>query len=253
MPSTPPVVLITGANQGIGYYIAELLSQSNNLYTILVGSRNMARGEDAVAKLLKTKTNHNTTITTIQIDITSPSSIAAAVEKITNKYGRLDILINNAAVPSSEQGKIATTIADWETVFSTNVIGTVATTHSFLPLLSLSLDAKIVVLSSSIGSITMAEASPPHPLSPTASPYRASKAAMNMVIVEWNKLLKGIKVWGVDPGLCATDFAGEYSRSRGRDPREGADVVRQCVEREREDCVGKVVWEQNGESGVRPW
>ena len=121
-----------------------------------------------------------------------------------------------------------------------------------MPLIQKSTDGKIIVISSSMGSISMAEAAPPHPLSQDASAYRASKAAINMVIVEWAKNLKGVRVWGVDPGLCATEFAGEYSRTKGRDPREGADIARQCVEGEREDCVGKVVWEQGG-TGVRPW
>jgi NAD(P)-dependent dehydrogenase (short-subunit alcohol dehydrogenase family) len=122
-----------------------------------------------------------------------------------------------------------------------------------LPLLQKSADAKLVIISSSVGSITITEQRPPHPLANLASAYKASKAAINMVLVEWTKSLKGVRVWGVDPGLCATEFAGEYSRTKGRDPKEGADIARQCIEGEREDAVGKVVWEEGGETGIRPW
>jgi NAD(P)-dependent dehydrogenase (short-subunit alcohol dehydrogenase family) len=217
-----------------------------------VGSRNVTRGEDAIAKLLSTKTNEQTTFSAIQIDINSHDSIVAAYAKIEKDYGHLDILINNAAIAGGAGSGEADGREGWSSVFETNVIGTVDMTHTFYPLLAKSKDGKIIVISSSMGSISIAEAAPPHPLTKNASAYRASKAAINMVTVEWAKNLQGVKVWGVDPGLCATEFAGEYSRTKGRDPREGADIARQCIEGEREDCVGKVVWDQDG-TGVRPW
>ena len=143
-------------------------------------------------------------------------------------------------------------VSEWRSIFETNVIGTVAVTDAFVPLLRLSSDAKIIVISSGMGSISLTERAPVNPMFPSASPYSASKAAINMVTVEWARLLKGIRVWGVDPGFCATEIAGEFSMTNGRDPRLGADVVRQCLEGERDDCVGKVVWDEDG-TGVRPW
>lgn len=249
-----PVVLITGANQGIGYYIAELLSQSKTQYHILVGARNPTRGSDAVAGLLASKTNEASTISTIEVDIASHDSIAAAAAKVSEKYGHLNILINNAAFIETWGGASSVdTTSEWRRVFETNVVGTADMTHTFLPLLQKSSDAKVVIVTSSMGSISMMEAAPAHPMVTTASPYSASKAAINMVMVQWAKNLKGIRLWGIDPGLCATEFAGEYSRTKGRHPREGAEIARQCVEGEREDAVGKVVFEQYGETGVRPW
>lgn len=221
-------------------------------YHILVGARNASRGEEAVKKLEITKKNTQSTISLIQIDIDSHESIAAAVEEVSTQYGRLDILVANAAIPS-DLGSEGNKRAAWQRVFNTNVIGTVDSTHSFVPLLKKSSDPKLVVMSSSMGSIAMAEASPLHPMSSLASPYRATKAAINMILVEWNKSLQPIRVWGVDPGLCATDMAGAYSRENGRDPREGADIVRQCIEGEREEFVGKVIFDEFGETGPRPW
>ena len=168
-------------------------------------------------------------------------------------YGGLDILVNNAAAPGTDSTNMGQSLEDWDMCFKTNVIGTVAVTQAFIPQLQKSLDGKIVVVSSSMGSLSMCEDAPKHPLSIDASPYRASKAAINMVMIEWTKVYPGVKIWGIDPGLCATRFAGEYSLKNGRDPKEGADIARQCIEGEREDCVGKVVFEQYGETGVRPW
>ncbi|KAF2110609.1 dehydrogenase with different specificitie [Lophiotrema nucula] len=247
-PNPAPVVLITGANQGIGYHIAALLSESKISYTLLVGARNATRGEEAVAKLNKTKPNEGTVIAPLVVDIDSHDSILGAVAEVEKIYTRLDILINNAAIMTFTGER-----SDWAKVFTTNVIGTVDITQCFAPLLNSSATPKVVVVSSSMGSITMAESSPKHPLAKDASPYRASKAAINMVMVEWVKYLPSIKFWGVDPGLCATDFGGEYSRSKGRDPKEGAEIVRQCIEGERDEYIGKVVFDQFGETGARPW
>lgn len=121
-----------------------------------------------------------------------------------------------------------------------------------VPLLQKSTDPKVVIVTSTMGSITMAE-SMPLPIGATVSPYRASKAAINMMLVEWVHWVKGVRFWGVCPGLCATEFAGDFTKNNGRDPREAGEIVRQCIEGERDDLVGKMIYEQNGESGVRPW
>ncbi|KAF2260552.1 NAD(P)-binding protein [Lojkania enalia] len=251
MVSDSPVVLITGANQGIGFSISELLSQSKMSYTILVGARNASKGIDAVSQLNTIKINPNAKIVPFLVDLNSHESIVSAVDKVSTDYGRLDILINNAAIGSANGGQQTSDRTEWQKVFETNVFGTVDLTHAFLPLLQKSPDPKIVVVTSTFGTIAATEAA--DPLFVEASPYKASKAAINMVLVEWNKLLKGIKVWGVCPGLCATDLAGEFTRKNGQDPRKGAVVVQQCIEGERENLRGKMVFEQDGEWGTRPW
>ncbi|KAF2737065.1 NAD(P)-binding protein, partial [Polyplosphaeria fusca] len=250
------LIHLLGANKGIGYCVALLLAQSKTPYTILVGCRDLSRGDEAVAKLATSRTNPDTNIAALEIDINSHDSIVTASKNIESSYGGLDYLVNNAAVMSAA-GEVAS-LTDWRAVFETNVFGTVDCTTLLLPLLSKSATPKIVFVSSSMGSIAMAEAAPPHPLANGPTPYRASKAALHMVMAEWIPQLRRdmghkIKVWGVDPGLCATEFAGEYSLSKGRDPREGADIVRQCLEGQREDCMGKVVWEEGGQTGTRSW
>src|ERR1700747_2572081 len=87
-----PVALITGANQGIGLQIANDLAAKN--FTVLVGSRDYARGEEAV-KTIEGDAH------ALQLDVTDQASIAAAVERLGNEFGRLDVLINNAAISNT--------------------------------------------------------------------------------------------------------------------------------------------------------
>ena len=142
---------------------------------------------------------------------------------------------------------------DWQAIFNTNVFGAFETTNAFTSLLKKSDDPKIIAVSSSMGSIALTEAWPAHPLGLSMTPYKASKAALNLFVAEWSKVLEGIRVWGIDPGLCATNFGGSFTLDNGRDPKEGADIVRQCIEGERDELTGKVVYDENGTSGARPW
>ncbi|KAF2874361.1 putative short-chain dehydrogenase [Massariosphaeria phaeospora] len=251
MASSIPVVLITGGNQGIGFAIAQVLSESKKPYTILIGARNVSRGEEAVEKIKSSKTNDETTISTIQIDIASSESINDAVEKVTMDHGRLDILVNNAGI-STKNGSAASR-DDWLYIFQVNVFGTVEVTQAFFLLLEKSSNSKVVVMSSSMGSIGWTEAAEETPMGLALAPYSASKAAINMHLQYWKKCVPGTKFWGVDPGLCATDFGGDFTRNYGRPPKDGAAIVRQCVEGERDQFVGKVIFQENGEEGSRPW
>jgi NAD(P)-dependent dehydrogenase (short-subunit alcohol dehydrogenase family) len=238
---------IVGANQGIGFSIAKTLSQSKTAYTILVGARDPTRGSEAVSKLLATKTNAQSTISTIEVDLTSSQTIEAALATISKDYGRLDVLVNNAGLIGS-----AETRDDWRSIFEVNVFGTMELTQRAFPLLEKSSDPKVVVLTSNMGSITMARGG--HvPVGAAGSPYSASKAAINMMVANWVHTQKNVRFWAVCPGLCATEFGGDFTKTYGKDPMLGADVVRQCVEGEREEDVGRVAYEEDGKRGVYEW
>ncbi|GME44150.1 NAD(P)-binding protein [Neofusicoccum parvum] len=206
-----PVMLITGANQGIGFSTAQLLTLSPQPYHLLIGSRTLSRGHTAATTLHSLPSaNPQTTHTAISLDITSPSSIAAAVSTTASSHKRLDVLINNAGIFLGGPGSPWAGKPQHELLrhtCETNVFGTAAVTEAFLPLLRQSRapgGAKIVVLSSSLGSLEMAAAAPPHRLDISA--YRVSKAAVNMLVVEWAKGLEkdGVRVWGVDPGRLSS-------------------------------------------------
>src|ERR1700689_3811847 len=178
-----PVALVTGANQGIGLQIAKELAAKN--FTVLVGSRNLERGEAAVKEV-------GPDARALQLDVTDQASIAAAAERIRKEFGRLDVLVNNAAI--SHTGKLpGTSIAEFvkltrpsnvsldevRAVWETNVFGVLAVYQAMLPLLREAPEARIVNVSSGVGSLTM-NSDPVSPWRSNFGPtYSASKTALN--------------------------------------------------------------------------
>ena len=192
------IALVTGANKGIGYETARLLGERG--MTVLVGARDEALGEKAASAL---------GARFLRIDVSDDSSIAQAAETVAADYGRLDVLVNNAGITGSARGGPSeTTRAALRQVFGTNVFGLVAVTNAFLPLLRKAGSARIVNVSSEVGSFA-SMTDPANPLSAMAAiAYPTSKTAVNMITVMYAKELRGtdIKVNASIPGHCATDL-----------------------------------------------
>jgi NAD(P)-dependent dehydrogenase (short-subunit alcohol dehydrogenase family) len=204
------VALVTGANQGIGLQIAKDLA-SHGL-TVLVGSRNLERGE-AAAKTIEEDAR------AIQLDVTDRASIDAAAARIRKEFGRLDVLINNAAIShtgwrlgmtveqySQETRPSVVSLDEVRTVWETNVFGALAVYQAMLPLLREAPHARIVNVSSGVGSLT-ANSDPNFPYRSIFGPvYSASKTAMNAMTVAMAIELEttGIKVNAVSPGYTKT-------------------------------------------------
>ncbi|HJY91458.1 MAG TPA: SDR family NAD(P)-dependent oxidoreductase, partial [Candidatus Acidoferrum sp.] len=153
-----PVALITGANQGIGLQIAKDLVAHG--FTVLVGSRNLERGEAAAKEV-------GPDARALQLDVTVQASITAAAERICKELGRLDVLVNNAAITNTsmlpgmsvqEYSKLTrpsnVSLDEMRTVWETNVFGVLAVTQAMLPLLREAPAARIVNVSSGVGSLT---------------------------------------------------------------------------------------------------
>ena len=157
--------LVTGANQGVGLQVARELV-ANGL-TVLVGSRNLERGEAAAAQI-------GPGAVALQLDVTDGDSIAAAAERIRTEIGRLDLLVNNAGISKTTQGSLNVqeyaktryasnaSLDEIRAVWETNVFGVIAVYQAMLPLLRESSDARIVNVSSGVGSLT-ANADPAYP------------------------------------------------------------------------------------------
>ncbi len=123
--------LITGANKGIGLETARQLGKKD--ITVLVGARDLTKGNAAVGELRKEGIDAHA----IAIDVSDPASVKQAAAQIEGDFGRLDILINNAGVMIDDRAKKTSgqTLETWRRTFETNVFGLIATTQAFLPLL----------------------------------------------------------------------------------------------------------------------
>ncbi len=206
------VALITGANQGIGLQIAKDLAAQG--LTVLVGSRNLARGREAVDTI-------DADARAIQLDVTDAASIAAAAKGIRAELGRLDVLVNNAAIsranqrpdePMAEWARASrpsqVSLDDVRAVWETNVFGALAVYQAMLPLLREAPHASIVNVSSGLGSLTWSS-DPAHPYRALFVPtYSASKTALNAMTVSMAIELQStkIKVNAVSPGFTKTNL-----------------------------------------------
>jgi NAD(P)-dependent dehydrogenase (short-subunit alcohol dehydrogenase family) len=199
MPSQTRTALITGANKGIGFEVARQLGKAG--FTVLLGARDLALGEQAAAILRAEKLDARA----LEIDITRPETIAAAAATIP----ALDVLVNNAGIIDPADGPPTTTTVDaLERTLRTNFIGAVAVTQAVLPMLRKSPSARIVNVSSGLGSITLnGDLAWPH-VGVKFLAYSASKAALNMFTVQLAYELRDtkIKVNSADPGYTKTDL-----------------------------------------------
>jgi NAD(P)-dependent dehydrogenase (short-subunit alcohol dehydrogenase family) len=197
------IALVTGANKGIGKEIARQLSARGVL--VLMTARNRERGEFAAAELRA----QNQPVEFIEMDVTSQSSVDRAAAEVERRYGRLDILVNNAGValdwiPGSELN-----VETLRETFEVNVFGVFRVTKALLPLLKQSKHGRIVNMSSGLGSLSRS-ADPGSSLTVRnlLLAYCSSKAALNMITVQFANELKsvGIKVNSANPGFTATDM-----------------------------------------------
>ncbi|MFI6990319.1 SDR family NAD(P)-dependent oxidoreductase [Nonomuraea wenchangensis] len=207
--------LITGANKGLGFETAGRLIAAG--HTVYVGSRDEERGRRAAARLGARM---------VHLDITDDASVAAAVQTI-EADGGLDVLVNNAGIEGRLEGNLvagaAETTADlMRQMFETNVFGLVRVTHAFLPLLRRSAAPVVVNVSSGLASLTgmTAPGTPAYAYPGVA--YPASKAAVNMITVQYAKAFPNMRINAVEPGYTATDLNGHTGTQT---VAEGAEII----------------------------
>jgi NAD(P)-dependent dehydrogenase (short-subunit alcohol dehydrogenase family) len=208
--------LITGANKGLGFETARRLIAAG--HTVYLGSRDPERGRRAADEI---------GARLVVLDVTDDASVAAAVKTVEAEAGLLDVLVNNAGIEQRTPdngiiGAAEVTADHMRESFETNVFGMVRVTHAFLPLLQRSDSPVIVNLSSGLASLSLVArpGTPIHAYPGVA--YPASKAAVNMVTVQFAKAFPGMRINAVEPGYTATDLNG---RTGVQSVEQGAEII----------------------------
>jgi len=202
--------LVTGANKGIGREVARLLAQQG--FFVYVGCRQLASGEATVRELQAAGVM---TLQAVQLDVTDPASIEAARATIEAQSPVLDVLVNNAGISGGfPQSALDVTLAQFRTVFETNLFGVAGVTQAFLGLLRHSPQPRIVNVSTSMASLTL-YADIANPNFFWLAAYQTSKTALNMYTLHLAHELRELpfKINAVCPGYTKTDFTGHQGTS----------------------------------------
>src|ERR1700675_2791290 len=204
------IALVTGANRGIGLETEKQLAQQG--MNVLRGARNQEKGSEAAKKLK----SEGLDVEFIPLDVDDEKTHGQAAQAIEKKFGKLDVLINNAEIMLDEKGNggfapaSKTSPAIFRKTFDTNFFNTIALTQTLLPLIKKSPAGRIVFLSSGLGSLTW-HSDPKSPIYNYKVPaYNVSKTAVNAWTLQLAYELRDskIKVNAVHPGHVKTDMGG---------------------------------------------
>jgi NAD(P)-dependent dehydrogenase (short-subunit alcohol dehydrogenase family) len=202
------VALVTGANKGIGLEIGRQLGRHG--FTVVLAGRDEKKVNDAAARLRAEGLDAQAVV----LDVTDPASAAAAARWLGERYGKLDVLVNNAGVgyefatgTKPSQLKLETLRA----TFDTNFFGAFLVTQAMLPLLRKSASPRIINQSSTLGSLGTLSDPKSDYYTTNLLAYNSSKSALNGLTVAFAKELAGerIAVNSVCPGWVKTDMGTE--------------------------------------------
>jgi NAD(P)-dependent dehydrogenase (short-subunit alcohol dehydrogenase family) len=207
----PRVALVTGANRGLGLETSRQLLEKGVL--VALAGRDRVSLDEAASRLGA----GDQRAMTVRMDVTDTGSITRARQDVLRRFGRVDILVNNAAVLVSESGDVLSISSDdYRQTFDTNVFGVIEVCRAFVPDMARAGYGRVVNVSSGAGQLAA--------MTTYAPAYSMSKAALNA----FTRLLahtyrdEGVLANAVDPGWVRTDMGGP---SAPRSPEEGADTI----------------------------
>jgi NAD(P)-dependent dehydrogenase (short-subunit alcohol dehydrogenase family) len=203
--------LVTGANKGIGLEVAKQLAQHG--YFVYIGSRNLESGLSAVRNLTSEGMSN---VAAIQLDVTHSESVQAARKTVGERAAVLDVLVNNAGISGGfQQSALGSSGNQFKEVFETNLFGVVTATQAFIDLLRKSTAPRIINVSTSMASLTLASDLSSANYPTRFAIYQSSKAALNMYTINLAYELRDtpFKVNAVCPGWTKTDFTNHQGTS----------------------------------------
>jgi NAD(P)-dependent dehydrogenase (short-subunit alcohol dehydrogenase family) len=203
--------LVTGANKGIGFEVVKELAR--NGFFVYLGARNRENGLSAVEKL---RVEGFENVKAVTLDVTDPESISSARKYIGEKTETLDVLVNNAGISGGfQQSALGSNVDTFKEVYATNVFGVISVTQAFVDLLKKSPQPRIVNVSTSMASLTLAADLNNDSYPTRYAMYQSSKTALNMYTLHLAYELRNslFKVNAVCPGWTQTDFTGHQGTS----------------------------------------
>jgi NAD(P)-dependent dehydrogenase (short-subunit alcohol dehydrogenase family) len=205
------VALVTGANRGIGFEVCRQLAAAD-VHVVLTGRER--RSAETAAESLRAE---DLDVSPAAMDVTDERSIGGCALEVTKRFGRVDILVNNAAVLIGEdRDALDTPIDDFRRTFETNVFGAIAVARAFVPGMIERRSGSVVNVSSAAGQLSS--------MRTYAPAYSISKAALNAFTVQLAAATRGtgVIVNSVNPGWVRTRMGG---RSAPRSVAQGADTI----------------------------
>lgn len=203
------IALITGANKGIGFAAARGLAREG--FHVFIAARDTQKAEEAALKIRSEGFDADF----LTLDVADEESIRAAALDFTERWEGLDVLVNNAAINLDDgRGILDVPLSEWRQTFETNVLGVVAVTSAFWPLLMNSASPRVINVSSGAGRLYDMEHQMPS--------YSTSKTALNAVTRQFAGLDKKVSVNAICPGWVKTDMGGPEAP---RTPEQGASII----------------------------
>lgn len=241
------MLTLPGANGGIGFDTAALLTSSSPNNHVIVGARNTTKGEAALKQIQDMNPKGTTSL--VQLDADDDASIAAAVQHIEQEFGRLDVLINNAGICIETYDRQWPSRDQLRAEFETNVFGPTILTAALLPLLRQSEAPRIINVSSGLGSITRCVTTPDksYGVIVRVPGYRMTKSALNMLTAYQHQQLKdeGFKIWTYCPGFVITDIGNDREERKKMDGCESSETsaqgILEILEGQRDSEIGQFV------------
>ncbi|KAL5048678.1 hypothetical protein BDW71DRAFT_177265 [Aspergillus fruticulosus] len=263
------IVLITGANTGIGYQVVRALYSADKPYSVIVGARSLSKAQDAIRAIQTEFPASSNKLTPLVVDVESDESIEKAYAEVQGTFEKVDALVNNAGAqfdPLIASNKLTLREA-WNKSWDVNVTGAQVLTSTFIPLLLKSTDPRLLFVSSGTSRLTSNDGLflpidrspgagwPKSKAEINAASYRSAKTGLNMMMREWERTLKndGVKVFAISPGFLATGLGGlgaeALKRFGAAEPEVAGPLFRDVLEGRRDGDAGKIV----NRDGVQGW